>query len=87
MEDEFKYICKSVPGGKLFPQYSVDSLKNILIGSIDSIAMDYRIYYSVKDNHIYNGESLKLTLDIEKLGASGNKEYSYGSTLKLSTWR
>lgn len=82
MEDEFKYICKSVPGGKLFPQYSVDSLKNILIGSIDSIAMDYRIYYSVKDNHIYNGESLKLTLDIEKLGASGNKEYSYGSTLE-----
>ena len=82
MENEFKFMCHRTPEGRFYPQYSVDSLKYMLLGAIDSIAMDYRMYYSVEEKTTYNGQPLTLCLDINKAKAHGEKSYSIGSALR-----
>ncbi|MBR4148015.1 MAG: hypothetical protein IKU00_09065 [Bacteroidales bacterium] len=82
MENEFKFMCHRTPEGRFYPQYSVDSLKYVLLGAIDSIAMDYRMYYTVEEKTTYNGQPLNLCLDINKAKAHGEKSYSIGSALR-----
>jgi hypothetical protein len=82
MENEFNFMCHRTPEGRFYPQYSVDSLKYVLLGAIDSIAMDYRMYYSVEEKTTYNGQPLNLCLDIDKVKAHGEKSYSMGSALR-----
>ncbi|MGP1447532.1 MAG: hypothetical protein ACTTKO_08455 [Candidatus Limimorpha sp.] len=82
MENEFKFICHRTPEGKFFPKYSVDSLKQMLLGAIDSIAMDYRMYYSVGEKAIYNGQPLALHLKVNKPQSEGVLHYSFGTTLQ-----
>lgn len=85
MENEFKFMCHRTPEGRFYPNYSVDSLKYVLLGAIDSIAMDYRMYYSVSEKTTYNGQPLALYLDVDKAKAHGEKHYSFGSTLQPIT--
>lgn len=85
MENEFNFMCHRTPEGRFYPNYSVDSLKYVLLGAIDSIAMDYRLYYSVGEKVTYNGQPLSMVLDINKTNAHGVKKYSFGSTLKPIT--
>lgn len=86
MENEFNFMCHRTPEGRFYSNYSVDSLKGVLLGAIDSIAMDYRMYYSVGKKVTYNGQPLSLYVDINKAGAHGLKQYSFGSTLKPVTF-
>ena len=81
MENEFRFMCHRTPEGRFYSNFSVDSVKSVLLGAIDSIAMDYRMYYSVGEKVTYNGQPLQLNLDIHKAKAHGVKNYSYGSTL------
>ena len=81
MANEFRFICHRTPEGKFYPHYAVDSLKYMLLGAIDSIAMDYRMYYTVGEKVTYNGQPLALFLDIDRAKAHGEKNYSFGSTL------
>ncbi|MBO6026744.1 MAG: hypothetical protein J6P73_05810 [Bacteroidales bacterium] len=85
MENEFKFMCHRTPEGRFYSHFAVDSVKNVLLGAIDSIAMDYRMYYSVGEKVTYNGQPLMLNLDIKKAKAHGEKYYSYGSTLNPIT--
>ncbi len=85
MENEFKFMVHRTPEGRFYPQYSVDSLKTMLLGALDSIAMDYRMYYSVGEKVTYNGQPLELHLDIDKADAHGEKQYSFGSALSPIT--
>lgn len=85
MENEFKFMCHRTPEGRFYPQYSIDSLKSMLLGAIDSIAMDYRMYYTVEEKVTYNGQPLNLFLDIDKAKAHGEKKYSFGSALSPIT--
>ncbi len=85
MENEFKFMSHRTPEGRFYSHFAVDSVKDVLLGAIDSIAMDYRMYYSVEEKVIYNGQPLALNLDIEKADAHGEKQYSYGSTLNPIT--
>lgn len=86
MENEFKFMCHRTPEGRFYPNYSVDSLKYVLLGAIDSIAMDYRMYYSVGEKVTYNGQPLSLCVDINKAKAQGTKQYSFGSALQPVTF-
>lgn len=86
MENEFKFMCHRTPEGRFYPNYSVDSLKSVLLGAIDSIAMDYRMYYSVGEKVTYNGQPLSLHVDIKKARAHGLKQYSFGSALNPVTF-
>ncbi len=86
MENEFNFMCHRTPEGRFYSNYSVDSLKGMLLGAIDSIAMDYRMYYSVGKKVIYNGQPLSLYVGINKAGAHGVKQYSFGSALKPVTF-
>ena len=81
MENEFKFICRLTPEGRFYSDFAVDSVQNLLLGAIDSIAMDYRLYYSVGEKAIYNGQPLELNLEISKADAHGMKEYAFGSPL------
>ena len=85
MENEFKFICRLTPEGRFYSDFAIDSVQNLLLGAIDSIAMDYRLYYSVGEKVTYNGQPLKLNLDIQKAKAHGVKEYSFGSALNPLT--
>ena len=82
---ELAYISKRTPEGRFYPSFSVDSVKSVLLGAIDSIAMDYRMYYSVGEKVTYNGQPVELNLDIEKVNAHGSKTYSIGSALRPLT--
>ena len=86
MENEFKFMCHRTPEGRFYPNYSVDSLKGLLLGAIDSIAMDYRMYYSAGEKMTYNGQPLSLFVDIDKARAQGLKQYSFGSALQPITF-
>ena len=85
MENEFKFICHLTPEGRFYSHFAVDSVKSVLLGAIDSIAMDYRMYYSVGEKVTYNGQPLELNLDIKRAKAHGVKEYSMGSALRPLT--
>lgn len=78
---ELAFISKSTPEGRFYSKFAVDSVKSVLLGAIDSIAMDYRMFYSVGEKVTYNGQPVELNLDIEKANAHGIKEYSLGSAL------
>lgn len=82
---ELGYITRTTPDGAFYPSFSVDSVKSVLLGAIDSIAMDYRVYYSVGKKVTYNGQSVELNLDIKKANAHGVKKYSFGNTLNPIT--
>lgn len=82
---ELAYISKRTPEGRFYSQFAVDSVKSVLLGAIDSIAMDYRLYYSVGEKVTYNGQPVALNLDIKKAKAHGVKNYSIGSALKPLT--
>ncbi len=86
MENEFNFMCHRTPEGRFYPNYAVDSLKGVLLGAIDSIAMDYRMYYSVGEKVTYNGQPLSLHVDIDKANAYGVKRYSFGSALNPVTF-
>lgn len=86
MENEFNFMCHRTPQGRFYPNYSVDSLKGVLLGAIDSIAMDYRMYYSTGEKMTYNGQPLSLFVDIDKANAQGVKQYSFGSALQPVTF-
>ena len=81
MENEFKFMCHLTPEGRFYSHFAVDSVKSVLLGAIDSIAMDYRMYYSVGQKVTYYGQPLELNLDISKANAHGVKHYSMGSAL------
>ena len=81
MENEFKFMCHLTPEGRFYSHFAVDSVKSVLLGAIDSIAMDYRMYYSVGQKVKYYGQPLTLNLDIKKADAHGEKHYSMGSAL------
>lgn len=85
MANEFRFMSHRTPEGRFYPQYSLDSLKSMLLGAIDSIAMDYRMYYTVGEKVTYNGQPLNLFLDINKANAHGEKKYSFGSALSPIT--
>lgn len=85
MENEFKFMCHRTPEGRFYPRYSVDSVKTVLLGALDSIAMDYRMYYSVGEKRVYNGQPLTMNVDIARAKAQGVKNYSFGSTLQPVT--
>ena len=85
MENEFKFICHLTPEGRFYSHFAVDSVQDLLLGAIDSIAMDYRLFYSVGQKVTYNGQPLELNLDIQKANAHGVKEYTFGSALKPFT--
>ena len=78
---ELAFISKSTPEGRFYSKFAVDSVKSVLLGAIDSIAMDYRMFYSVGEKVTYNGQPVELNLDIQKANAHGIKEYSLGSAL------
>ncbi len=82
---ELAYISRSTPEGRFYSKFAVDSVKSVLLGAIDSIAMDYRLYYSVGEKVTYNGQPVELNLDIKKAKAHGVKNYSIGSALKPLT--
>lgn len=82
---ELGYITRSTPEGGFYPSFSVDSVKSVLLGAIDSIAMDYRMYFSVGERVTYNGQPLKLNVEIDKAQAHGVKEYSFGNALNPIT--
>ncbi len=86
MENEFKFMCHRTPEGRFYPNYFIDSLKYVLLGAIDSIAMDYRMYYSVGEKMTYNGQPLSLHVSIDKTHAKGMKQYSFGSALNPVTF-
>ena len=85
MENEFRFICHLTPEGRFYSHFAIDSVQDLLLGAIDSIAMDYRIYYSVGEKVTYNGQPLKLNLEIPRADAHGVKEYSFGSALNPLT--
>ena len=78
---ELAYISKRTPEGRFYPSFSVDSVKSVLLGAIDSIAMDYRMYFSVGQKVTYHGQPLELNLDIQRADAHGVKHYAFGSAL------
>lgn len=82
---ELAFISKSTPEGRFYSKFAVDSVKHVLLGAIDSIAMDYRMYYTVGEKVTYNGQPVELNLDIKKAKAHGVKNYSIGSPLKPFT--
>lgn len=85
MENEFKFMCHLTPEGRFYSHFAVDSVKSVLLGAIDSIAMDYRMYYSVAQRAVYNGQPLELNLDIPKADAHGAMYYSIGNALNPIT--
>lgn len=82
---ELAFISKSTPEGRFYSKFAVDSVKSVLLGAIDSIAMDYRLFYSVGEKVTYNGQPVELNLDIQKANAHGVKEYSIGNALNPIT--
>ena len=78
---ELAFISRSTPEGRFYSKFAVDSVKSVLLGAIDSIAMDYRMFYSVGEKVTYNGQPVELNLDIQKANAHSIKEYSLGSAL------
>jgi len=82
VEGEFNYICKSTQGGRFYPHYSVDSVKYALLGAIDSISMDYSVYFSPEETMTYSGQPLTFVLGSDKVNAKGEFNYSWGEKLK-----
>ena len=81
MQNEMQFICHRADEGRIYPTFSADSLTAIFAGSVDSVAMDYRLVYSIQEKTTYNGQEANLQLKADKFNATGNMPYALGSVL------
>ncbi|MBR3286821.1 MAG: hypothetical protein IKI72_03260 [Bacteroidales bacterium] len=81
MQNEMLFICHRADEGKIYPSFSADSLTAVFAGSVDSVAMDYRLVYSIREKTTYNGQTSDLRLKADKYNATGDMPYALGSVL------
>ena len=90
VSDEMEALCSTTPvrdarnvlKGNFYTIFSVDDLQETLMGSIDSIAADYRLVLVNPGGKIYDGSQQLLTIlfqDNQHEDAMGELRYAFGS--------
>lgn len=69
--------------GTFHQNFQIDAFENLMVGTLDSIAADYRIIMSNPNGKVYDGQELTLRLSMFHDGtlAQGSHSYSKGSPL------
>lgn len=87
---EMKILCATKPAkdardalkGKFYSIFSVEELQETLMGSIDSIAADYRLVLVNPAGKMYDGSQQVLTITVQDgrhEAATGDLRYAFGS--------
>lgn len=90
VSDEMEALCSTTPAkdarnalkGKFYTIFSVDELQETLMGSLDSIAADYRLVLVNPGGKIYDGSQQLLNIfvqDKQHEAAAGELRYAFGS--------
>lgn len=90
VSDEMEALCSTTPAknarnalkGKFYTIFSVDELQETLMGSLDSIAADYRLVLVNPGGKIYDGSQQILNIfvqDKQHGAAAGELRYAFGS--------
>lgn len=87
IKDEMEALCAASPArdaisGKFHQLFDVSQLQETLIGTIDSIAADYRLVLKNPEGKMYDGSEQMLTIilkDNENTKAIGNLRYTFGN--------
>lgn len=92
--DEMEFLCATTPAkdardalkGKFYTIFSVEELQETLMGSLDSIAADYRLVLLNPGGKLYDGTQQLLSVtvqDDQHEAATGEVRYAFGNKVKL----
>ena len=87
LENELMALCSTGNAddekGKFYKDFSLDSLEQIIMGSLDSLSADYRLVLLNEDGKLYDGSRLTMQIWINGKDsvsiACGEKAYALGS--------
>lgn len=71
-ENEMNFICHRSANGRVFQEFSTDSLTAMFASTIDPEAMDYRITWAPQDGAAFNSRATGFQLKAEKVQAAGS---------------
>lgn len=87
IQDEMEDLCAASPkrgdiSGKFYKSLEVSELKETLMGTLDSIAADYRLVLTNPVGKVYDGSEHLLTIWLQRDGknvAMGDRRYTFGN--------